>query len=49
MNYAKPEITALASANSVIQKSDPLAKEAGNVDQAGTQFLVTIPAYESDE
>ena len=49
MNHTKPEITAPASANSAIQKSDPLAKEAGSVDQAGMQYLVTIPAHEGDE
>jgi hypothetical protein len=49
MNYIKPEITALVSANSAIQGSNPLAKESGSFDQAGTQHVVTIPAYEGDE
>ncbi len=49
MNYAKPEITSLASANSAIQNSNPLAKEFGIIDRYGTIGVVTIPAYESDE
>jgi hypothetical protein len=49
MNYTKPEITSLVFANSVIQNSNPPAKDAGQMDQAGTLGKVTIPAYEGDE
>jgi hypothetical protein len=49
MNYAKPEVISLASANSVIQGTDPIQKMASSHDSKGLQGYVTIAAYESDE
>lgn len=47
MNYAKPEVTLLASATHVIQGST--SKMQGLEDSKSELFVVTISAYESDE
>jgi len=46
MNYTKPEITSLASANVVIQ-SGQIKSQVG-LDSANRP-LATVPAYEGDE
>jgi len=45
MNYAKPEITSLASASLVVQATTK--GESGS--DTTSQYLVTISAYEADE
>jgi hypothetical protein len=47
MNYAKPEITSLASANSVIQGSPKAVTTTP--DSQNEAFLKTVSAYEADE
>jgi hypothetical protein len=47
MNYTKPEITSLASANLVIQGQT--SKQLGPIDTLQQQGFVTVSAYESDE
>jgi hypothetical protein len=47
MNYTKPEITLLASANSVIQ-GHPKAIDT-TPDSKNEPFLKTVSAYEADE
>jgi hypothetical protein len=49
MNYAKPEITLLASASSVIQGTDPVQKTSGPEDSKQMLGKLTIAAYEADE
>jgi len=47
MNYTKPEITSLGSANSAIQGG--MSKTAVNRDSSEGSILHTPPAYEADE
>lgn len=47
MNYTKPEITLLASANSAIQASTKASSHTP--DSQNEPFLRTVSAYEADE
>ncbi len=47
MNYTKPQITSLASANSAIQGNPKQATTT--TDTHGIPDYVTNPAYEADE
>jgi hypothetical protein len=49
MDYRKPEITTIASANSAIHGTDPVQKTNGTEDSKGVLGKLTIAAYEADE